>query len=165
MVALYILAAIVATLVVPAALGAWNRIDRARRAAALPLTLALLVAAGCDTGGLLDVVGGTGGGETTSFVTVGDCGGGCPEGQACGGGCATDGTRGCYTPGGNPTNPGHWDCPSCFRAPSLDGLCPATISGYPEAYTCQDGAKALGGCLIERPVTCCPLPPPAPDAG
>src|ERR1700757_3124116 len=42
----------------------------------------------------------------------GGCGIVCSAGQVCGIGCGE--SYGCYTPGGNPTDPGPSDCPSCY---------------------------------------------------
>lgn len=161
------------------------------------LTIPFVVLAGCGGGSIPDGSGGTAGATTTKTTAPGDpcddaggvydkggaccheclgpgflCGGcecptPCVAPQVCAIGCGT--TWGCYTPGGNPTNPGPNDCPSCFRDPADDAA--ACDSGtYPHAQWCQKGAKPIDGCVMAAAscgagmpncafVMCCPLPP------
>ena len=100
----------------------------------------------------------------------GGCGVVCGATQACGVACGV--AYGCYTPGGNPVDPGPNDCPSCFRAD--DNLC-GTDASDPITYWCQHGAQPLAGCsTISGPTVpgnpgatwqCCPAPPDGGGSG
>jgi hypothetical protein len=124
---------------------------------ALVLVLAL---AGC----MSESDGGTGGGPTTTTKTDPCIALDCHAPQVCGGGCATDGTVGCYTPGGT-LDAGPYDCPSCFLMTEHDDASCGGVAGYPYAYLCQEGAQPLQGC-VPSPAgggrECCP---PGPDGG
>jgi len=76
----------------------------------------------------------------------------CAAPQVCGVGCGE--AIGCYTPGGTESSPGPNDCPACFRHPERDAEC--SVPGLTEAYSCQDGARPLGGCVDMGGLQCCP---------
>ena len=108
-------------------------------------------------------VGGAGGSTTTT--TNDPCLAlNCQAPQVCGGGCATDGTVGCYTPGGS-LDAGHWDCPSCFPMFQNNDKACGKEPAYPYAYFCQEGSQFLDGCDQSASVAlyiCCPA---GPDGG
>lgn len=175
MVILYVLAAVAASLVVPLALGAWNRgAQRRRRVARVTILPAFLLLAACNAGGLLEVNGtfldgGTGGESTEAGTPCAEQDPTCPEsfphaltcrfydGGPCQLGqcidpwrdCNGDVTDGCetLTDGGV--------C-SCFPTPAQDvAACSHMIETH--AYFCQP-PEQLGGCTPSAMsgYWCCP---------